>query len=394
MTVTGSTFSGNTASQSAGGISSDGTLTLTNSTISGNTATNNGGGLYMGSGLLTITNSTISGKSAASGGVVYISVGTMDYANTIIANSISGGDCFNGDTIGTNTHNLIEDGSCSPSLSGDPNLGVLANNGGPTQTFALLANSPATNAGDDATCAACPVSNLDQRGIARPDGDHCDIGAFEYEDTAPSFTAFTATSPTNNLNIPITAFTASDDTTLTGYMVTETSTPPTMGAAGWTASAPASYTVASVGNYTLYPWAKDAAGHVSAVYGSPASATVDSTDPTASILVATNITTSGGSTYSFTVSFSDNLAIDVTSLDGSDIRVTGPGGFNQLATLINVTPAGNGTPRTATYQSTAPGGSWDSADSGFYTVESRQIRPSIPPVMRLVRLPWAASRSV
>src|SRR5262249_24744894 len=79
--------------------------------------------------------------------------------------------------------------------------------------------------------------------------------------------------------------------------------------------------------------------------------------------------------YTFTVSFSDDQAIDRTSLDGNDIRVSGPGGFSQLATPVSAAPAGNGTPRTATYQITAPGGAWDVADSGAYTVtvESNQI---------------------
>jgi hypothetical protein len=103
--------------------------------------------------------------------------------------------------------------------------------------------------------------------------------------------------------------------------------------------------------------------------------TIDKTVPTAGSLVATNITTSGSTTYSFMVSFSDNLAIDGTSIDGNDIRVSGPGGFNQLATLVSVTPAGNGAPRTATYQITAPGGAWDMADGGTYsiTVQANQV---------------------
>jgi hypothetical protein len=70
----------------------------------------------------------------------------------------------------------VEDGSCSASLSGDPKLGALADNGGPTQTHALLGGSPAINAGDD---VICPTT--DQRGIVRPQGEHCDIGAYEYE---------------------------------------------------------------------------------------------------------------------------------------------------------------------------------------------------------------------
>jgi hypothetical protein len=98
-----------------------------------------------------------------------------------------------------NTNNLVEDGSCPVSLTGDPMLGPLADNGGPTQTMALLAGSPAIDAGDNATCAAAPVSNLDQRGSPRPlDGDNdtviiCDIGA--YEAPEPSVTTITADGP-------------------------------------------------------------------------------------------------------------------------------------------------------------------------------------------------------
>jgi hypothetical protein len=96
--------------------------------------------------------------------------------------------------------------------------------------------------------------------------------------------------------------------------------------------------------------------------------TIDKTAPQAGNLVTANISTSGGSVQPFTIVVSDNLAIDIASLDGSDIRVTGPGGFNQPATLVSVTPATTGTPRTATYQISAPGGAWDNADNGIYTV--------------------------
>jgi hypothetical protein len=55
--------------------------------------------------------------------------------------------------------------------------------------------------------------------------------------------------------------------------------------------------------------------------------------------------------------------------------VTSPSGFNQLVTLVRVTLAGNGTPRTAIYQISAPGGSWDTVDGGTYTValEANQV---------------------
>src|SRR5439155_16423524 len=104
--------------------------------------------------------------------------------------------------------------------------------------------------------------------------------------------------------------------------------------------------------------------------------TIDKTAPQAGNLLAANVTSGGAATHPFTVVFSDNLAIDIASLDGSDIRVTGPGGFTQLAALVSVTSVSNGTPRTATYRITTPGGSWDSADNGSYTValQANQVR--------------------
>ena len=61
-------------------------------------------------------------------------------------------------------------------------LAGLASNGGPTQTIALEAGSPAINAGDETVCAAPPVNNLDQRGVVRPGAGatNCSIGAYEF----------------------------------------------------------------------------------------------------------------------------------------------------------------------------------------------------------------------
>jgi hypothetical protein len=103
----------------------------------------------------------------------------LNLRNTIMANSPSGGDCSNSGTIATNLATLIEDGSCSPALSGDPLLSPLGSYGGSAQTVALLPGSPAIDAGDSTTCAAQPNNNQDQRGVVRPVGVRCDIGAFE-----------------------------------------------------------------------------------------------------------------------------------------------------------------------------------------------------------------------
>ncbi|MBV6394206.1 MAG: hypothetical protein KPEEDBHJ_03458 [Anaerolineales bacterium] len=178
LTVTNSLFSENSAIR-GGVIVNQDTATVTNSTFSENSASL--GGAIFNYATITLTNSTFSENSAGFGGSILNLGGTLNYSNTIIANSLSGGDCFDAGSIGTNTNNLVEDSTCSPALSGDPNLSPLQNNGGPTQTHALLSGSTAIDAGNAGVCPA-----TDQRGVSRPlDGDAtpgavCDIGAFEY----------------------------------------------------------------------------------------------------------------------------------------------------------------------------------------------------------------------
>ena len=98
--------------------------------------------------------------------------------NTLLATNAPGGNSSGALTdLG---HNLSSDGSCAFTNVGslnstDPRLGLLANNGGPTLTMALLPGSPAIDAGDNAS--APPT---DQRGIPRPVGAFADIGAYEF----------------------------------------------------------------------------------------------------------------------------------------------------------------------------------------------------------------------
>lgn len=100
----------------------------------------------------------------------------------------------------------------------------------------------------------------------------------------------------------------------------------------------------------------------------PGATTVsDTVKPTASATVS-NITAAGGTSYQFTVTYSDNIAVKAASLDGNDLRVTGPNGFSVLAGLNSFTPTGNGPSIVATYKFTPPGGSWNSADNGTYTI--------------------------
>lgn len=193
LTITNSTFTGNIADSSGGAIScSCGPMTITNSTFANNGSTNPGGAIFSSAmgGMVTITNSTFSGNSANLGGGImnFGGIPAVNLFNTIVANS-TGGDLGNffGGTGFTGNNNLIDDTSTitgTGNITNQPaGLASLANNGGPTKTAALMRGSPAIDAGDDATCnqttGTAPVNKLDQRGITRPQGAHCDIGAFE-----------------------------------------------------------------------------------------------------------------------------------------------------------------------------------------------------------------------
>jgi predicted outer membrane repeat protein len=173
-----------------GAIYNGGTLEVTNSTFSGNSAGDSGGAIYNG-GTLTVTNSTFSNNSAVNdgGGIFNGSGETATLRNTIVANSPSGGNCFNdGGTLNDGGYNMDDDGTCvSASTSqtvADAKLGPLQNNSGPTFTHALLPTSPALNAIPPA--GGCGVGiTKDQRGVTRPQGTGCDIGAFELVVTPP-----------------------------------------------------------------------------------------------------------------------------------------------------------------------------------------------------------------
>ncbi len=180
LTVSGTTFNNNRATGSAddnggGALYNDGgTLTVSNSTVTGNGADNdNGSALLNGAGTSMLVNVTI---YANEGNALVNATGTVNLANSIVA--ANGTDCVG--PISTNgSPNLDGDGSCSGTITADPMVGMLANNGGKSATLALLDGSPAIDAGDNGLCAAAPVNGVDQRGVSRPQGAACDLGAYE-----------------------------------------------------------------------------------------------------------------------------------------------------------------------------------------------------------------------
>lgn len=154
-------------------------------------------GLVGSTSSLDIVNSTIHqpGSTSTPLGVVLAGVATL--TNSIVSGGALACAATQGGTVVNGGHNLATDDTCGFGAGGDgvdPKLDPvgLADHGGLTQTIALLDDSPARDAGDDAVCAASPVDGVDQRGIGRPIGAHCDIGAFE----APALPTTTTTSTT------------------------------------------------------------------------------------------------------------------------------------------------------------------------------------------------------
>jgi len=196
VTIQGSTFSGNSAGRAGGALYVRDNLVIQNSTFSGNSATGDGGAIFLyGGSTATISNSTLTGNSTATGegGAIILYNDTLNLASTIIANNTDknganeifdlGSSTVNatnsliqvtsGFTFGTNTANITAQ---------NPLLGPLANNGGPTQTHALLSGSPAIDTGSN------PLAlSFDQRGAGFPRtvGAQTDIGAFEVQAGGP-----------------------------------------------------------------------------------------------------------------------------------------------------------------------------------------------------------------
>ncbi|HXJ65197.1 MAG TPA: choice-of-anchor Q domain-containing protein [Actinomycetota bacterium] len=215
LTVTGSTVSRNTltsttqgsqANAFGGGLFASATNedgSITNSTITGNTVTatspaGSGGSIATGGGLetalqtLAVTSSTIARNAVKGsghtttfrGGGIGVSGGSVTVEQSILSldTAAGGGAPECAGTLGSKGFNLVGSTSgCtfgakpSDKVGANPKLGTLGNHGGPTATLPLQPGSPAINQIPAASCAV----DVDQRGVSRPQGPKCDVGAFE-----------------------------------------------------------------------------------------------------------------------------------------------------------------------------------------------------------------------
>lgn len=199
LTLLRSTVAGNRAfvagkdqlhDNGGGGIYADrGAVTAVNSTISDNVVhvpgallDNGGGGIFVFGRPASLLSVTLAGNSAMgstvdAGGALYREDAVVTTRDTLFAGNTADLDanCFG--HLKSRGHNVEDADTCGLGAAGDKKstpitLGPLASNGGPTRTRAIFANGPAFDAG-----AGCP--RLDQRGVVRPKGAACDVGAFE-----------------------------------------------------------------------------------------------------------------------------------------------------------------------------------------------------------------------
>jgi sugar lactone lactonase YvrE len=224
LIVANSTFQGNSATFAGGAVFNervpDGTTTkslaeasVTNCTFSANAATDRGGAICNGS-RLEVANSTLSGNYAANGTALYTTSAYYGVGNSIFNGTGAGRTVADDDSrpaVEDRGYNIFSDyptyGFGTPrtplfqnstnQFNTDPRLGPLQDNGGPTLTHLLLADSPAIDRGKDVAINMCNMPLIDQRGFPRPvrfnpaipepsGGDGSDVGAVELSGPAPT----------------------------------------------------------------------------------------------------------------------------------------------------------------------------------------------------------------
>jgi hypothetical protein len=430
LNISGLTISGGAADKGGGLFvsTSAANITLDAVTISGNAVSQAGGGIYLNSGaFLTVRNSIISANTAASdaGGIYFFNGGSLVVDNSTIFNNgnfgngfgYGGGIYFSG-AVSTsppagftpsrlivrnsiiNTNSASSGGGiCLLNFTGTleiQNSTVVANNaltagggiflGSGNGSILLRNNTLAGNSTDN-----FPSTNPGGGGIARTSTT---AGSITVQNSvisgntntkAPDILASAAT--TTNVN-----FSAIGSQTGFNLSATSGNNLPfgadlmlgsLMNNGGNTLSRlpqPGSPLI-NAGSNAAVPTGLNTDQRGSAfdrIFGPAVDIGSLEVQPEVSgIASGPDVTTVSGTEYSFTVTYSDNHAVDVSSVIGNNtaIRVSGPGGYNVPANFVSIDNPTNGTPRTATYTISPPGGSWDLADGGTYTVslQSNQV---------------------
>jgi hypothetical protein len=348
LLVEGSTLSDNTAPTGSGGAIyfygaastapppgyTPGAIVVRNSNLSGNTVGASGGAILLGlnfTGTLQLQNSTISGNQAGAGGGILQSGGngSIQIQNSTIVGNSTDSPFYGGGGIAR----IYTSGPGSITVSNSIISGNTATTDGPD----LLANSVTT-------------TNINFSAIGNSSG-------FTMSASSGNNLPFSA-------NLQLGSLSSNGGPTLT--MLPASASP--LINAGSNALVPSGLVNDQRG--TGFARIRGPAVDIGAVEVQPPG-------PPVALATASDVGAPGGTTYSFTVRYSDplgtNNAIDVSTIGNGDIRVTGPDGFDLNASFVNVDINTSGTPRTATYAITPPGGSWDVPDMGTYSINMRSI---------------------
>jgi hypothetical protein len=206
-TLIGTTVTGNSSTDRSGAIGAA-TATLINSTVTGNVANGDAEGQFGGTGggvyayTVTLVYSTVVGNTAARAANVAAYTSLTSFGS-VVSGPIDSTNCGGPGTFTSNGYNFSDDASCNFTGTGDrqdagsPGLGALGANGGPTLTMLPQAGSPLLDAIPVDSCQADGAAGIttDQRGVTRPQGTGCDIGAVEVEASSVPVTPVTPVTP-------------------------------------------------------------------------------------------------------------------------------------------------------------------------------------------------------
>lgn len=343
VAISGLTIRDGAATSGAGvAVGQNDMLSLTAVHVTANVATTHGGGVSVDNGGgLNVLSSTLSGNSANLGGGVYFSgsaVGAVSVRNSTVSNNTAGQGggialgTFVGDLAVTNS-TLVQNKATAGTGGG---IVRMAGTGTVTLTSSIVwGNTTTAGTGSDVFTGGAVnyrysllgntagVTTLNNNGNNLAPGTNPFIGALGNNGGTTPTHAVLLGSPVidKGLNPPTSLLAAQNGVTRT-------------------------FGNADMGAFEL------TTANIPTVAGTFA-----------------NVTTTGGSTYTFQLTFADDTAINVNNLSaGLDVYVNGPNGFTTWATFESVDQNTYGTPRVATYSFTPPGGMWDGLDNGVYTV--------------------------
>jgi hypothetical protein len=353
LSIVSSTISGNTASGSGGAVFAGGGLTIASSTISGNSSSSSGGAVYAVGGI-SLDSVTISGNRASSGGggIAYKgnNGGSLSIINSTIHGNIAGtggGGLLFSNSPGSNATGSI----VSSTITG--NAGSVANGGG-----GVYVSSGNVLSIGDTVIAENTVSGNGAGSDLSGTYASLDYNLFGMFDGALPISGSIANTLRGTAAAPLAPklgpLTNNGGPTLTRLPLADS---PLRDAGDPAVSNPSLFDQRGSG-YARIQYGRIDIGATEYIVPGP---------PIASGSFA-DVTAPGGTAYTFQVTYTDATAVDVSTLDSSDIRITAPHGFSQLASFVGVDVNTNGTPRVATYTFTPPGGSWTLEDSTTYTV--------------------------